>query len=475
MPMQLSLLTKGDGTQDITVFIPERDLVKTARSDYGLFKEIKRLAFKYQMILDGNGEPARDLTDGELDELVVLFNKEKAVNHAFERLSDRYTVREGALYKDAVRMTENDPWATQVMRFVNEGSMDWGPLIRFRDKLDANPNEHSREQFYQWLRTNPFAITEDGDVVAYKGVARRYNGDDIEDYPYESTRGGPNTIVDDVEQPNGRVKQGVGSVVEHPRNLVHFDPNAACSNGLHCGTYSYASSFGKVRLRVLINPRDVVNVPNHDQKVRVCRYVVLDEAEHGEYTEALLVQQRRIEGEKSIASVEKVPGENGYVYEGEEGDGETVQIVTPSEMGLADADPNVADTDVENDPYYCYGCKYSHDGSCEDPTDAPAPEAPSEPVVTERAYEYHRDDEPDGQGEFDAKPARPRYPAPKAWDEAVTAAKRRKKGVKGFLAITEQNGWVLRPLDPEVGYGEAVYNRKAWRVLTKAEREAQEA
>lgn len=439
--MQLELVTKGDGTQAITVYF-ELGPVKTAQSDHPHFKAIKRRAFELDAIQEGNGVPGRSLTSDEIQSLLDLFHIDHGYNIHIQRLSDRYTYSNGILYKDGDPMPENDLWATQVKRLVEEGRLEWGPLIRFAEKLDANPNEHSREQFYGWLQHHPFTITEEGDVVAYKGVKRRSSGDDLEDYPYESLRSGPDTIVDDELQPAGRIKQGIGSVVEYPRSKVHFDPKKACSNGLHVGSYDYACSFGTTRLRVVINPRDVVNVPNDDMKVRVCRYLVLEEAADGEYKEAILVRQHNVTDGgigSQLAEVELVPGEKPH---------EIVRNVTEESQRLSEDEVRDLDQFGEvQDDWYCFGCEYRHDGNCEDPQDAPDPE----PTV-EKAPRGRRN----------------RYPSPAKWDDTVRTAKRRKKGVKGLVALANSNGWTLivENNDP--------YERKSWRILSKEEREVME-
>jgi hypothetical protein len=61
-------------------------------------------------------------------------------------------------------------------------------------------------------------------------------------------------------------------VVRMARHEVQDDPYNSCSTGLHVGTFNYARGFGDTRIRVRINPADVVSVP-HDgagEKIRVC-------------------------------------------------------------------------------------------------------------------------------------------------------------------------------------------------------------
>lgn len=84
----------------------------------------------------------------------------------------------------------------------------------------------------------------------------------------------------------------VGHPVVMPREKC--DPNIqnACSYGLHVGSYDYVSGFAYGMdsiLAILVSPRDVVALPEHDRsKIRVCRYypyAEMDRDEEGNWTE----------------------------------------------------------------------------------------------------------------------------------------------------------------------------------------------
>src|SRR5690606_21503312 len=149
-------------------------------------------------------------------------------------------------------------------------------LAKFWEKLESNPNEHSRAQAYDFLATHTFQITPEGDVVGYKGDAPT-----VQPGVYESTArsrvpGVPSTLGNRVPQtPLSTVRQKVGDEVTMPRSEVTHDPSKSCERGLHVATRSYAKSYGTV-MRVTFNPRDIVSVPtaDHGEKVRVNRYVV---------------------------------------------------------------------------------------------------------------------------------------------------------------------------------------------------------
>ena len=255
--MQYTLVGTEDGS-NVTVFVPGRAPL-VAHSTHPNFDRILE------------GVLAND------DSVVDLFDIAATAAQKFDRLSERVTVSNGRLYLDGEEV--DNSLATQVVRFIDEDVDDWKPLVNFFENVQANPNEHSREQLYDWLSKRDFTITPKGMIVAYKGVQ---NG---EDGKYESIFTGKAIVDGEVFE--GHIPNYVGAVVEMPRNEVEFNPSVGCSIGLHCGTWRYASDFsrGKV-LEVHVNPRDVVSVPTDSswEKVRTCRYTVVDVLDSPYYT-----------------------------------------------------------------------------------------------------------------------------------------------------------------------------------------------
>jgi len=205
-----------------------------------------------------------------------LFDVKHGLGRRLEMLSDRVSYNgEDVLFDGNVI---NTVLSDQIRRAFASGEHDYMPLVRFWEKLETNPNEHSKEQAYRWLSTHDFKITEDGDVVAYKGVILTTSGE------YTSISNSqepdkPSGYVDGVPvAPCSRVTQKIGSVVTMPREEVKHDPAIACHRGLHVGDWSYAHGFARgAVLEVHVNPRDIVSVPNDSssRKVRVCRYKVV--------------------------------------------------------------------------------------------------------------------------------------------------------------------------------------------------------
>lgn len=227
----------------------------TASSDHPAYAEIRK------GVLDGDVSVADK------------FDVSKVVSEKFARVSERVTLVGGNLYFDGDPEPDKE-FEAQVLRFLDGEEDDWKPLVAFREKVAQNPEAHSREQAYRWLNKHNFPIAEDGDVIAYKGVAV---GDDGK---YLSINSGKARVNGEVI--TGRIPQEVGDVVEMPRSEVQHDPRRGCHTGLHAGTWEYASNFGRgATLKVKINPRDIVSVPTDsgEAKVRVSRYTVLDATE----------------------------------------------------------------------------------------------------------------------------------------------------------------------------------------------------
>jgi hypothetical protein len=217
------------------------------------------------------------------ERVVDLFDVSNAAQERFRRLSERVSVRNGVIYLDGEAV--NNSLTQQVIRFLDDGVDDFEPLVLFFEKVQTNPNPHSREQLYRWLADRDFTINSVGNIIAYKGVKTMPGENGTE---YQSIHHGT-AIVDGVEH-NGAIPNPIGSVIEMPRSNVQHDPSMGCHQGLHAGTWHYASGFAQgAVLTVEINPRDVVSVPTDcsDQKMRVCRYTVLDVVD-GEISDSLV-------------------------------------------------------------------------------------------------------------------------------------------------------------------------------------------
>lgn len=250
--------TDVDGFSTVTAFRPDAaDAIYTADSFHPFWKEI----------IAGlrSGDPT----------VWDRFDVAGGIMRSFKQVTDRVAWDGENVLWDGDPV--HDVLANQLARALKGGDSDtYTALAKFWEKLASNPDEHSREQAYQWLASHDFQITLDGDVVGYKGVYEWENGG------YKSTAQSrvadkPSGYVNGVAIPAmSFIPQAVGDVVTMPRGEVEHNPNLTCSRGLHVGDYSYARGYGNTVFEVLVNPADIVSVPTDagGRKVRVWRYTI---------------------------------------------------------------------------------------------------------------------------------------------------------------------------------------------------------
>jgi hypothetical protein len=145
----------------------------------------------------------------------------------------------------------------RVLKRVKEGLNVQG-LLRYLEKREKNPSMHSRNQLDGFVERHKVPITDDGDLVLYKGVQKDYKS-------YTSGK-------------NGKVDWSPGRVVKEDRRDVDDNPNIHCSHGLHACSYPYMKNWWNADkwLMVLVSPEHVVSVPADcdGSKVRFCEAYV---------------------------------------------------------------------------------------------------------------------------------------------------------------------------------------------------------
>lgn len=250
-----------DSGESLTIFFGENGegAIEQVLNDHPDYAEI------LSIVLD----PENETTEAEL---LALININIKIGTKLTRLSERVSYDGRNVYFDG-DMLANEVSA-HILRMLEESNPQLRAVVNFLEKVSSNPSENSRTSLYTWLRDRDFTLTPDGDFIAYKGVKIDSDGVSV------SIHAGP-AIVDGLAM-NGHVPNKTGSVIEMARSTVDPDTLVGCSTGLHAGTWNYAHNFARGRtLRVQINPRDVVSVPEHCefQKLRVSRYVVLEETE----------------------------------------------------------------------------------------------------------------------------------------------------------------------------------------------------
>lgn len=257
-PTSVTIFYKGDDYVATSAH-PNFDIIIKAIERGDKAKKIVGLFDAYQSIGDRFRAAAKKAVN-------ALAGAELVRQEKINRISKKVTVKDKKVYYEGKEV--HGALADTIATFMTEGNEDFGPLALFLEKVMTNPNEHSREQLFTWLRHLSFHITDDGDFLAYKYVR--------DDYTSDSSGVG---IVNG-KRVNGHLDNSIGNTIEMPRKMVTHDPTKTCAAGLHVGTKAFVWSQHKRLLMVKVNPRDVVSVPTdaNGQKLRVCRYEVMADA-----------------------------------------------------------------------------------------------------------------------------------------------------------------------------------------------------
>tara|TARA_Y100000593_G_scaffold31156_1_gene61578 strand:- start:6209 stop:7264 length:1056 start_codon:yes stop_codon:yes gene_type:complete len=177
----------------------------------------------------------------------------------------------------------NHGFAHRLREMRDDGLKDATPWLKFLERVMKNPSQRIRESLHTFVEDKHMALTEEGMVLAYKGVDK--NGWSI--CGNKSTK-----VLQGPTDENGKILNQVGESVEVERASVDDNPENTCSNGLHVGDYDYASNWGSNGLLLLVewDPADAVSVPIDGQKLRVCKYKVLKSIQHDQPLKETLYQ-----------------------------------------------------------------------------------------------------------------------------------------------------------------------------------------
>jgi hypothetical protein len=164
----------------------------------------------------------------------------------------------------------------RILEFRREG-LPFEHLLKFWENLKSNPSFRSREQLFKFLEHNGHPLTEDGCFIAYRGVTSDFK-----------------------DKHTGKFDNSPGAICEMPRTQVDDDPTRTCSAGLHVAAWEYASGFGETKIEVKVNPKDVVAVPvdYNGQKMRVCRFEVIQQCHDMRADEALYGRKNTFQDEE---------------------------------------------------------------------------------------------------------------------------------------------------------------------------------
>jgi hypothetical protein len=152
--------------------------------------------------------------------------------------------------------------AERIVEHMRRG-LDVKPLVKFMNKVMQNPRDDIADELFEWMEAAKLPITEEGNMVAFKKVARDYSSMHV--------------------GPEGKIFNRVGAVVRMDWEAVDKDRNRTCSSGLHFCGYDYLSMYGwggESRVVVVeVNPAHVGAIPidYNAQKGRCCEYKVIGE------------------------------------------------------------------------------------------------------------------------------------------------------------------------------------------------------
>lgn len=209
------------------------------------------------------------LVEGDFETAINYLDIKKQIK---EFADGELKVENGSVYYYGTQL--HGKVVDKLLELLESGLKLGSPFVKFVKNLLDNPSNNSVEELYDFLSYKSLPIDDDGYVIGYKGVCS--DG--------WSKSGNTHTIVLQGEvNERGQIKNEVGDTIEVQRRSVDDNRQNQCSHGLHIGSFDYANSWasdGKLLL-VRFNPRDAVSVPQDAecQKLRVCKYEVLEEIE----------------------------------------------------------------------------------------------------------------------------------------------------------------------------------------------------
>lgn len=201
-------------------------------------------------------ELRRMLANGihDVEKLALLADPRVAVAAASNGLCQ--VVGNSVIYEGAPL---HNVWVDKILSFQKH-DLPFEPIMLALSDLQKNPTEKARFRLPVFVEQSKLGFLPDGRIVALKGVNDNYT-----------------------DCHTGRFDNKVGQVLEMTREKVDNDPDMECSSGFHLGAYDYVKNYyGGVGRRIMLCafwPRDVVAVPRdyNGQKMRVCKYEVIDE------------------------------------------------------------------------------------------------------------------------------------------------------------------------------------------------------
>jgi len=209
------------------------------------------------------------LVEGDFETAINYLDIKKQIK---EFADGELKVENGSVYYYGTQL--HGKVVDKLLELLESGLKLGSPFVKFVKNLLDNPSNNSVEELYDFLSYKSLPIDDDGYVIGYKGVCS--DG--------WSKSGNTHTIVLQGEvNERGQIMNRVGDTIEVQRRSVDDNRQNQCSHGLHIGSFDYAKSWASdgQLLLVRFNPADAVSVPQDAecQKLRVCKYEILEEVE----------------------------------------------------------------------------------------------------------------------------------------------------------------------------------------------------
>lgn len=217
---------------------------------------------------------------------------------------------DGSIYYKNIKVSIPQILAVKMLEASEE---EFQRLIKFWGWLSLNPNPRTREELYNWVDKHGIQLTEGGLMILYRRVVS-LNPKDTEldkfvKETYEKLRKQKkSTNVNVYEDENGdyycssvdysdgfvgnlkqlhlelgiplqvftdartRTKKYlIGVEARETREQGDENSSVSCSKGLHMSHKNYSfSGFGDTPIAVVVNPCDILAVPDNGEKIRSC-------------------------------------------------------------------------------------------------------------------------------------------------------------------------------------------------------------
>jgi len=274
---------------DLTVSFFAKGKLHSVQSDHLNFNNIRNILLYFP------------LPEIDADELIGLADIKVAIQEAVATVAPElkllFVADNIITYGESLL---HGVWVDKILGFATQG-LQFDPIFNALASLQRNPLESARERFPIFAERNQFGFFQDGRIGAFKAV--RADLTDIN---------------------SGTFDNSPGKTVEMPRAEVDDDPDQTCSTGLHLGALSYVKTFGHYdnsssSSRIVFCafwPEDVVAVSTdyNGEKMRVCKYQVIEEVERSSVDEYLAARGLLITpaGESEAEGTEKTSYQKGY-------------------------------------------------------------------------------------------------------------------------------------------------------------------